>query len=107
MLLGVLRQREPRCSRRRSPATCTFRWDGRTSGGAPKTNTRGQVYEVYLTHRITQRFIFKLDAMKYVYDYSGSGWHLGDPKSLNSLSVLGFPTYKDAFMSTASLIARF
>lgn len=74
---------------------------------APKTNTRGQVYEAYLTHRITQRFIFKLDAMKYVYDYSGSGWHLGDPKSLNSLSVLGFPTYKDAFMSTASLIARF
>jgi hypothetical protein len=74
---------------------------------APKTNTRGQVYEAYFTHRISQRFIFKADVMKYVYDYSGSGWHLGDPKSLNTVSVLGFPTYKDAFMTTASLIARF
>jgi hypothetical protein len=74
---------------------------------APKTNTRGQVYEAYFTHRITPRFIFKADAIKYVYDYSGSGWHLGDPKSLNTVSLLGFPTYKDAFMTTASLIARF
>jgi Protein of unknown function (DUF3373) len=74
---------------------------------APKTDTRGQVYEAYFTHRITQRFIFKADVMKYVYDYSGSGWHLGDPKPLNTVSVLGFPTYKDAFMTTASLIARF
>lgn len=76
---------------------------------APKTNTRGEVYETYLTHRINQRFIFKADFMKYIYRYSGSGWHVGEPKPLDSgvTPLLGFPTYKDAFMGTASLIARF
>ena len=44
---------------------------------APKTSTRGDVWEVYLTHRIRDRFVIKLDYMYYDYDYSGSGWLLG------------------------------
>lgn len=74
---------------------------------APKTNTRGNVAEVYLTHRISDRFILKGDFIKYVYDYSGSGWHVGAPKKLDSTPVLGFPTYSGANMISLSLITRF
>jgi uncharacterized protein DUF3373 len=74
---------------------------------APKTNTRGEAYESYLTHRITERFIFKTDFIKYMYRYSGSGWHVGAPKALNSNPILGFPTYDDAYMFTLGIIARF
>ncbi|MDX2437156.1 MAG: DUF3373 family protein, partial [Acidobacteriota bacterium] len=41
---------------------------------APKTNTRGSVWEGYVTHRIARRFIAKLGFQSYDYDYSGSGW---------------------------------
>jgi hypothetical protein len=74
---------------------------------APKTNTRGKVVEGYLTHRINERFIFKADFIKYLYDYSGSGWHVGSPKAIDSTPVLGFPTYSRATMLTLGLIARF
>ncbi len=76
---------------------------------APKTNTRGEVYEAYFTHRITERFIFKADFMKYNYRYSGSGWDVGSPEPLGSSQtpLLGFPTYKDAYMGTLGLIVRF
>lgn len=74
---------------------------------APKTNTRGHVFETYLTHRISDRFIFKADYIKYDYDYSGSGWHVGAPKKLDSTPILGFPTYSGASKVSAGLIARF
>jgi hypothetical protein len=74
---------------------------------APKTNTRGNVYETYLTHRINDRFILKGDFIKYIYNFSGSGWHLGDPKPLNSNPILGFPAYKDAYKFSVGLITRF
>ena len=74
---------------------------------APKTNTRGNVAEAYLTHRINDRFIFKADFIKYLYDYSGSGWHIGAPKALNSTPVLGFPTYSGATMLSLGLTTRF
>ena len=74
---------------------------------APKTNTRGNVFETYLTHRISERFIFKLDYIKYDYAYSGSGWHVGAPKRLDSTPILGFPTYDGAFMVSAGVMARF
>ncbi len=73
---------------------------------APKTNTRGDVWEVYLTHRIRDRFIFKVDYIDYSYDYSGSGWFLGAPKDLDATPVLGFPTYDSASKLSASLVAR-
>lgn len=74
---------------------------------APKTNTRGDVYETYLTHRINSRFIFKADYIHYKYNYSGSGWHIGAPKKLDENPILGFPTYSRARMVTAGLIVRF
>lgn len=74
---------------------------------APKTDTRGNVYETYLTHRIYDRFIVKLGYIRYNYNYSGSGWHVGAPKDLDTLSILGFPTYKDASMVTLGMTARF
>lgn len=74
---------------------------------APKTNTRGNVYEAYFTHRLTERFVFKADMMKYLYGYSGSGWHVGAPKKLSETPVLGFPTWNDAFKLSIGLLARF
>ncbi len=74
---------------------------------APKTNTRGEVYEVYLTHRITSRFILKGDYIVYNYRYSGSGWHIGAPQKLDGTPILGFPTYSDAQMFSLSTIVRF
>ena len=74
---------------------------------APKTQTRGEVYETYLTHRINDHFIFKADFIRYNYTYSGSGWHLGAPKRLDEVPLLGFPTYDTANMFTVGLTARF
>jgi hypothetical protein len=74
---------------------------------APKTNTRGDVFETYLTHRISDRFIFKTDFIKYAYTWSGSGWHLGAPKRLDSNPMLGFPAYDGAYKMSLGLIARF
>jgi hypothetical protein len=73
----------------------------------PKTSTRGEVYETYLTHRINDHFIFKADYMRDNFRYSGSGWHLGAPKLLSSTPILGFPTYNTANMLTLGLTARF
>lgn len=74
---------------------------------APKTSVRGDVWELYLTHRITKGFIVKLDYMKYDFDHSGSGWHVGAPKPLDETPVLGFaaPSSMDKFL--LSLQARF
>jgi hypothetical protein len=76
---------------------------------APKTNTRGDVYEAYLTHRIRDRFIFKVNYIRYDYDYSGSGWHLGAPKEFgtNPPPILGFPTYSEVDKWALSFQARF
>ena len=74
---------------------------------APKSNTRGHVVESYLTHRISDRFIVKADFIKYLYDFSGSGWHVGSPKALDSNPVLGFPTYSGSTKFSVGLISRF
>ena len=74
---------------------------------APKTNTRGEVYETYLTHRIADHFIFKADYIRYNYTWSGSGWHIGAPKRLDSSPILGFPGYDTANMFTLGLTAQF
>jgi len=74
---------------------------------APKTDTRGNVYETYLTHRIHDHFLFKASYINYDYTWSGSGWQVGAPKRLNSSPILGFPTYDTAKMFTAGLVAEF
>ena len=74
---------------------------------APKTNTRGDVYETYLTHRFYERLIMKLGYIRYNYNYSGSGWHVGAPKDLDTAQILGFPTYQNAQMLTLGMTVRF
>lgn len=72
-----------------------------------KTNTRGDVWEAYLTHRIAKKFTAKLDYTRYDYAYSGSGWHLGTPKDLDAAPILGYPTYDTADKVALSFTARF
>ncbi len=74
---------------------------------APKTNTRGDVIEAYVIHRIAKRFQLRVAYIDYDYEYSGSGWHLGAPKKLDSTPVLGFPTYDSAQMLTLSMMVKF
>lgn len=74
---------------------------------APKTDTRGDVYETYLTHRISDHFMLKGSFINYNYLWSGSGWQVGAPKRLNSSPILAFPTYDRAKMFTTGLIASF
>ena len=74
---------------------------------APKTGTRGEVWELYLTHRINKRFVCKLDFLHYDYDYSGSGWHLGAPKDLDDAPILGYPTYGAVNQIKLSAAVRF
>jgi len=74
---------------------------------SPKSSARGNVFETYLTHRINQRFILKADYQRFNYTWSGSGWHVGAPKRLDSTPLLGFPTYDIANMLTVGLTARF
>ena len=76
---------------------------------APKTSVRGDVVELYLTHRIAKRFILRATYMHYNFDYSQSGWHMGAAKPLNGdmPPILGFPspTSMDKFL--LGLTARF
>lgn len=74
---------------------------------APKTDTRGNVYEAYLTHRIHDHFLVKGSYINYNYGWSGSGWQVGAPKRLNSVPILGFPTYDTAKMLTLGVVAEF
>lgn len=76
---------------------------------APKTSARGSVWEAYLTHRIRDKFILKLDYMRYDYDFSGSGWHLGAPKELgvNPPSIIAFATPSSIDKFLLGLTARF
>lgn len=74
---------------------------------APKTSARGDVYEVYWTQRLTNRFIFKADYQRYGNVWSGSGWHVGAPKKLDSIPLLGFPTFDEANVLSLGITARF
>ena len=74
----------------------------------PKTATRGTVWEAYLTHRIRKTFVVKLGYITYDYEYTGSGWHVGAPKSLDDGPVIqGFPTYSKAGKLSLGFSARF
>jgi len=75
---------------------------------APKTSTRGTVWEGYATHRISRRFVVKLAYINYDYDYTGSGWHVGAPAELGGDPVLvGFPTYSKVGKVSLGFSARF
>lgn len=72
-----------------------------------KLATRGNVYEFYLNQRFGRQTQLRVSALKYDYEYSGSGWHVGEPKPLDEMSVLGFPTYKDMFNLRVAMTVRF
>ncbi len=74
-----------------------------------KLATRGNVYEAYFIQQIGRMASARVGAMQYNYDYSGSGWHMGEPKKLtdSNAPLLGFPTYKDMFTLRASMTVRF
>lgn len=72
-----------------------------------KLATRGHVFEAYLNHQFTKNIMLRIAGLNYWYEYSGSGWHLGEPKSLDEMSVLGFPTYKDVFNLRTALYVKF
>jgi hypothetical protein len=75
---------------------------------APKTSTRGTVWEGYTTHRISRRFVVKLAYIHYDYDYTGSGWHVGAPAELGDTpQIQGFPTYSQIGKFSLGFSARF
>ena len=75
---------------------------------APKTGTRGTVWEGYVTHRIAPKFVVKLAYIHYDYDYTGSGWHVGAPKEFGGDPLIqGFPTYEKAGKLSLGFSARF
>ena len=75
---------------------------------APKTSTRGTVWEGYTTHRISRRFVVKLAYIHYDYDYTGSGWHVGAPAALDGTpAIQGFPTYSQVGKFSLGFSARF
>jgi hypothetical protein len=75
---------------------------------APKTSTRGTVWEGYATHRISRRFVVKLAYINYDYDYTGSGWHVGAPAELGDTpAIQGFPTYSKVGKVSLGFSARF
>jgi hypothetical protein len=77
-----------------------------------KLATRGNVYEAYWIQEFAtglgrSRAQFRLSALYYDFEYSGSGWHLGAPKKLDEAQILGFPTYKDGLDVRAAFTAKF
>lgn len=72
-----------------------------------KLSTRGNVYEVYVNQQIGKNAQLRLSGLQYDYEYSGSGWHLGEPKKLDEIPMLGFPTYKDMFNLRLAFGVRF
>ncbi len=62
---------------------------------------------MYVTHRIAKKFVTKLNFMQYNYEYSGSGWHLGAPKALDEMPILGYPTFSKAVKIALSMSVRF
>jgi hypothetical protein len=78
-----------------------------------KLATRGDVYEAYWLHEFNEgfgraRMKFRLSAMLYDYQYTGSGWQLGAPKKIDDLPVVsGFPTFSEALDIRAALTTKF
>ncbi|MBD3868205.1 MAG: DUF3373 family protein [Acidobacteria bacterium] len=79
-----------------------------------KLATRGDVIEAYWLHEFKEgfgraRLKFRLGAMHYSYNYTGSGWQLGAPKKIDDLMpvISAFPTYGDALDIRAAITAKF
>ncbi len=72
-----------------------------------KLATRGNVFEAYLNQQVGKVGQLRISGLQYDYEYSGSGWHMGEPKPLDQMSLLGFPTYKKLFNLRLAFSVRF
>ncbi|HEY4491591.1 MAG TPA: DUF3373 family protein, partial [Acidobacteriota bacterium] len=72
-----------------------------------KLATRGNVFEAYFNQMFGEHIQLRASGIEYLYDYSGSGWHLGEPKDLDEMPILGFPTYEDVFDLRLSMTVKF
>jgi uncharacterized protein DUF3373 len=72
-----------------------------------KLATRGNVYEAYVNQGVGKNFAVRLSGIRYDNQYSGAGWHVGEPKALDRQPILGFPTYGDAWDARLALTVRF
>jgi len=78
---------------------------------ASKLATRGSAYELYWLKGFSPglgraKMNLRLSAMYYDYSHSGSGWHVGRPKDLDSTQILAFPTYSEALDARLSLLIK-
>jgi len=65
-------------------------WVSATQGAYDLVNklaTRGKVFESYYIHDINRHSFVKFGGMYVDYDYTGSGWFLGTPTSMDDLSA--------------------
>jgi TolA-binding protein len=72
-----------------------------------KLATRGNVYEAYLNQQVGKSMQLRVSAIDYHYNYSGSGWHVGEPKPLDQPSLLGFPTFRHLLNVRGAFTVRF
>jgi hypothetical protein len=72
-----------------------------------KLSTRGNVVEAYVNQAIGKWGLLRISGINYDFQYSGSGWHMGAPKKIDSVPVLGFPTFKNVFNLRTAFTVRF
>jgi hypothetical protein len=72
-----------------------------------KLAIRGNAYEGYVNQMVGKNLAIRASAIRYENEYSGAGWHVGEPKRLDEMPILGFPTYGDAWDARLALTVRF
>jgi hypothetical protein len=72
-----------------------------------KLAVRGDAYEAFVSQTVGKNLSIRLSGIRYDNEYSGSGWHVGEPKLLDGNPILGFPTYSEAWDVRLGLTVRF
>ncbi len=72
-----------------------------------KLATRGNVFEGYVNQSLGKVATLRVSGLYYDYEYSGSGWHMGEPKKIADVPMLGFPTYENMFNLRIAMTVRF
>lgn len=72
-----------------------------------KLATRGNVVEAYFIQQVGDHASLRVSGINYDFQYSGSGWHMGEPKKIADTPMLGFPTYKNMFNLRVAFNVKF
>ena len=75
-------------------------WYSFTNGSSDLLNklaTRGDVHEVYAMYQMDINQFIKLGYEDINYDYTGSGWHIGEPQKTDDYVRRGYLTYNLRF----------